>query len=247
MKYVFVTGMGRSGTKFLSSLLSLDENIISKHEYIGNREYWLLSWYLGGFYSKSILESNKREIEKKFNTNMFIDVNGYLSDSTEMLNEVFTNSKIFHLVRNPKSVVPSIMIRRDDNRIHKIPKDKTGVDSWQKMSKLEQVCLNWVQTTEDLLKSNTDLLIFEKLVSDYSYFREKILNPLKIRISRNQYESFVSKKINRTRSWLYRFLYAKYKGKPMINKKITFRDLSTKENQMFLSICHDTMVKLGYE
>ena len=61
MRYAFVTGMGRSGTKFLSSLLSIDNNAISNHEYIGNREYWLLSWYLGNIYQNVILKNAKKK------------------------------------------------------------------------------------------------------------------------------------------------------------------------------------------
>jgi hypothetical protein len=67
MRYDFVTGMGRSGTLFVSYLLkqcsSITEMIV-KHEYIGNREYLLLSWYLpNDFFAEPYLIRIKNFIE----------------------------------------------------------------------------------------------------------------------------------------------------------------------------------------
>ena len=76
------------------------------------------------------------------------------------------------------------------------------------MSKLEQVCVNWVQTTEDLLNSEAELLRFEDLISDYNYLSDRVLIPLNLNISEKQYNTFKSKKINKTRGMLYRYLYA---------------------------------------
>lgn len=247
MKYVFVTGMGRSGTKFLGSFFGIDTNVYSTHEYIGNREYWLASWYLGGKYSKVILKRAKTKIESEINKSVFMDVNAYPADSSESLKEVFDNPMIFHLVRNPKKVVPSLMIRRDDKGIHKIPKTEHEIEAWTKLSKLEQVCVNWVQTTEDLLKSDADLLQFENLIKDYNYLSEKVLTPLNINITQEQYNDFKSKKINKTRGWLYGYLYAKYKGKQQISKTITFDNFDEKQREQFYAICGPTMVKLGYK
>ena len=40
---------------------------------------------------------------------------------------MFSNSEIFHLVRDPRKVIPSIFTRRDDKRIHKIPKKENDI------------------------------------------------------------------------------------------------------------------------
>lgn len=247
MKYAFVTGMGRSGTKFLSAMLALDKNICSHHEYFGNREYWLLSWYLGNTYAKPFLEYQIQQKKGNFNKDLFIDVNSYLSSSVETLNEVFDNPHIFHLVRNPKKVVPSIMTRRDDKRTHKIPKTELDIKKWVGMSKLEQVCTNWVQTTENLLNSNTTLLKFESLTTDYDYVKNTLLEPLGIDIPKDKYEVFKTKKINKTRGELFRFLYAKYKGKNFVAENFTFDDLSNQEKTIFYDICGNTMAKLNYD
>jgi hypothetical protein len=46
MKYIFITGMGRSGTKFVASVLDSLQDADARHEYIGDKECTLLSWYL---------------------------------------------------------------------------------------------------------------------------------------------------------------------------------------------------------
>jgi len=139
------------------------------------------------------------------------------------------------------------MVRRDEQGIHKVPKNKDEMKAWIKMSNLEQVCVNWVQTTEDLLNSNAELLLFEKLINDYRYLSDMLLKPLNLNISDEQYSKFKLKKINRTRGWPYRYLYAKYKGKGAISKGITFETFDDDQTEIFYSICGTTMGKLGYE
>lgn len=246
MKYVFVTGMGRSGTKFLGSLLKLDTDIVSTHEYIGNREFWLLSHYLGGKYSKPYLEREKDRINTNFNCKSFVDVNSYLQNSTDSLKTVFNDCLIYHLVRDPRKVVPSIYIRRDEKNVHKTPLDENEIERWLDMDKLERVCYNWADSTEKLLQSNVRLIQFEKLISDYNYLRDNILIPMDAKISALDYESFKKKKINKTRGPIYRFLYAKYKNKNFTKKQLKFSDFSAKESEVFYDICGPTMKKLGY-
>ncbi len=245
MKYVFITGMGRSGTAFTANLLKQDPSIFVAHEFIGHREYHLLSWYLGRIYSVPFLKKVKEKIKQTSNKRYFVDVNGYLSDSSDSLKEVFEGAMVYHLVRNPRDVVRSLLIRRDDSRIHKLPKAESEINEWLCMSKLEQICINWVQTTEDLLNSNAEVLKFEELISSFEYLESKILSPLQINISKDQYELVKSKKTNKTRSIFYRFLYAKLKGKTF-NPVSSSYQLSEHEQATLLKICGSTMKKLDY-
>ena len=64
INYIFITGFGRSGTKFLSHLLSQCSEAKTFHEYVGNREFELLSWYIGKSYTKPYLENQKIKIEQ---------------------------------------------------------------------------------------------------------------------------------------------------------------------------------------
>lgn len=247
MNYNFVLGMGRSGTKFLSEFLSLNSEVYATHEFVGNREYWLMTWYLGSSYSKTFLLRERERINKEVNADVFIDVNSYLADSYNELNEVFDTPNIFHLVRNPKKVVPSIMTRRHEGSIQKLPKTQDKIEEWLIMSDLEKVCYNWVQVTEDLLSKNAILLQFEKLVTDYNYVKKNLLEPIGISISENEYSTFKSKKVNKTKSVLYRYLYAKYKGKNFVKSNYSFENFTAKEKESFYRICGATMEKLGYK
>jgi hypothetical protein len=238
--------MGRSGTKFLSSLLELDANISVGHETIGNREYWLLSWYLGETYQIPFLKNEKSKFEKSKTASIVVDVNSYLQNSAETLVKVFDKSEVFHLVRDPRKVVPSIYTRRDDSRIHKIPKTAIEIEQWIKMNKLQQVCYNWTQTTNSLIDSGLKIIKFEEMTSDYAYLKAHVLEPIGANISLEQFENFKKVKVNRTRSKLYRYFYAKYKGKSFINKQANFDDFSREQKEMFFDICGSTMAKLNY-
>tara|TARA_R110002111_G_scaffold261897_1_gene336134 strand:+ start:1105 stop:1851 length:747 start_codon:yes stop_codon:yes gene_type:complete len=246
MKYVFITGMGRSGTKFLSGLLSLDTGINVFHEEIGNREYWLLSWYLGESYQLPFLNLAKKKLEQSKVPSTIVDVNSYLQNSVESLEKVFLNSEVLHLVRDPRKVIPSIYTRRDDNRVHKIPKDSDEISNWLQMNKLQQVCYNWVHTTNSLIDSGTKLIKFEDVTSDYNYLKNHVLEIVGANISQEQFENFRKIKVNRTKSWLYRYLYAKYKSKTFVNENANFVDFSDEEKKMFMDICGPTMLKLNY-
>ena len=246
MKYVFITGMGRSGTKFLCSLLKLDTKIKVFHEEIGNREYWLLSWYLGESYQNIFLNNAKENFEQLKETSIVVDVNSYLQNSAVTLEKVFINNEIFHLVRDPRKVIPSVFTRRDDYRVHKIPKNSEDISMWLQMNKLQQVCYNWVQTTNSLMETNAKLIKFEDITSNYNYLKENVLNPIGANISYEQFENFRKIKINRTRGWFYRYLYAMYKRKTFVNEFANFEDFSDEQKEIFFDICGPTMIKLGY-
>ena len=252
MNFSFITGMGRSGTKFISSLIALDKNVISYHEHFGNREYWLASWYLGNMYSVQFLKKQKLNTLSSLNNEnipnetMLVDSNSYLQDSIDAVNLVFESPKIFHLVRDPRKVIPSLINRRSDRRMHKIPKNEIGISNWLGMNKLEQVCTNWAETTQELLNSSAETIKFEKCINDYSYVDKVLFKPLGLKIDKNKYNLLKSKKINKTRGKLYRYLYAKLKGKHFINTNIKFSDLKNDELEIFYDICGKVMNDLNY-
>ena len=249
MKYCFITGMGRSGTTFVANLLRRVENIQVRHEHIGNREYWLLSWYLpGDTYAIPYLERCKKKIDSLQSCSYFIDVNGYLQNSVPYLREVFNPEVIFHLVRDPRTVIPSLYIRRSDNNIHLIPKEREEVEKWLDGDKFQKICWNWTSTTRLLLSQNTPLLQFEKLINDFDYLSEKLLSPLNISLSRAVWMDLKSTKVNKTRNKLFRFVYAKLKGKEFVKDRLPSYDLwSAEQKTIFGEICGNTMKMVGYD
>ena len=174
MEYIFITGMPRSGTTFIGRLLLNGiENATTFHEHIGNREFAILSYYMGKEYTETFLKNEKQKIESKFTSKLFIDVNGALRNSVPEVINIFKPKNIYHLIRNPKNVVRSLYTRRSEKRVHWLPKDKEGIKWWLNADKFSRICWNWVDTTQNLLKQETNIIIFEKIISDYNYFEEK--------------------------------------------------------------------------
>ncbi len=248
MKFAFITGMGRSGTKLVAELLNQSPHAASQHECIGNREFWLLSWYLPhDNYSELILAEEKIRIEKKFNSQLFIDVNSRLQNCVPALHKIFDPVEVFHLVRNPKEVVRSIYTRRIEENIHLVPKSKTELKKWMESDKLSQICWNWKNATENLLREKTTLIRFEDLISNYESFSRLMGHPLGLDISEEIWMSIANKKVNRTRSKLFRWAYARWKGKSFVDDELPpFEQWTSQNKERFYDICGDTMRKCGY-
>lgn len=248
MQYAFITGMGRSGTKLITRLLASDHSIVSEHEFIGNRQFWLLSWYLSQHdYTLPFLKREKTRIENKFNKRLFVDVNGYLQNSVPALIEVFNPVKIFHLVRDPRKTIPSLYTRRIDTDVHLLPKHKEEIEKWLDSNKLYQICWNWNQTTSSLLEQPVQLIRFEDIISDYRSFCNLLTEPLGIRITEEAWKKIKAEKVNRTRSPIYRWLYARWKGKPYVEETLPpFEQWPPSDQQMLLDVCGETMQRCGY-
>jgi hypothetical protein len=248
MQYAFITGMGRSGTKLITRLLASDNEIISEHEYIGNRQFWLLSWYLAeNDYTIPFLNREKKRIESAFNRRLFLDVNGYLQNAVPALGKVFNPEIIFHLVRDPRNTIPSLYTRRIDSDIHLLPKQKEEIEKWLDGTKLYQICWNWNQTTSNLLEQPVRLIRFEDLITDYHTFKQSLLEPLRLSISKEAWEKVKAEKVNRTRSPVYRWFYSRWKGKPYVKASLPpFEQWPEKDQQLLLDVCGKTMQRCGY-
>jgi len=249
MDYIFFLGSGRSGTKFTGRFMkSIDNTLISEHEYIGNRNFSLLSYYLKNTnYSRIFLSKVKEEIESSFNGEVFSDSNGYLSFASKTLEEVFKPKKIYHLVRDPRMVVSSLLVRRDPARLQPMPNDDASLERWINSDILYQICWNWNNVTSHLIEHHYELLHFEKLISDYEYCREKILNPLGKQMTKEKWESIVNQKVNKTRGKMFRFLYSKIKQKHYENRElIPFEQWSDADQKVLIEVCGENMKKLGY-
>lgn len=248
MKTAFITGLGRSGTKFLTALLSECAGTDCRHEFTGNREFWILSWYQQpDIYTLPYLEREKKRIESSAKAQLFIDVNGYLHHCTPQLKATFSPVAIFHLVRDPKYVIRSLYSRRIEKDIHIVPKSKPEVERWLDEDKFYRICWNWKEATEKSLNEGWPVIRFESILNDYSYLTENILNPLGISLSQSQWEQKISLKINRTRPAYYRKLYSIIKGKPYIEEKIPpYNEWTARQKEIFKELCQELMIRCGY-
>lgn len=248
LNYLFVTGMGRSGTTFLADLLSKIPEVSSGHERIGNREYWLLSWYLGSNYSRPYLEREKKRIDEQHKgSKYYVDVNSYLQNSTQELKSVFETQNVLHILRDPKEVVRSIYTRRNDMDVHLVPKSEQEVRQWLEADRFIQVCTNWKLTMDQLMTNNIPIIRFEQLTTEYDYVRSKLLDPFQLELSQKEWERAKSIRTNKTPGKAYRFMYAKAKGKQFQSDELGKFDTWPREFQStFEKICSKTATKLGY-
>lgn len=246
-RYVFITGLGRSGTTFLTNLLSGHPGIFSGHEYIGDREFWLLSWYLGSEYSEEYLKRVKQSIEHKHSENTFIDVNGRLQNCVPELKHVFNNPTVLHLVRDPRKVVRSLYIRRNDKNIHLLPKDRHEISRWLDEDKFYQVCWNWARTTQHLLDQKLPVLLFEKLTGDFGYCKTQLLDVAGITMDEPEWQRRSAIRINKTYPKWYRYLYAKAKGKTFVEDELPeFEYWTPVQKNVFFEVCGPIMDLVGY-
>lgn len=254
MKYVFITGMGRSGTSFLSHLLSSVPGATVRHEYIPRqegvtpREYVIASWYLGSTYAVPYLRRKRDEIERSFSSEWFVDVDAGLRHSVPALKEVFPEAVILHLVRDPRKVVRSIYTRRVDRRIHQIPRTQKDVEWWLNANKLEQICRDWAVTTDRLLDEGLPVICLEELVADFGYVMDRLLAPCGFTLARSVWDEIKNTRVNKTRGRLVRYLYAKLRGKSYVRASLPpFEDWTDDQKRVLNTLCGPTAAKCGYD
>jgi hypothetical protein len=248
MKYIFITGLGRSGTSFITSLLSKIKGVYVGHENTGSREFRLLSWYLkDSVYAKEYLKRVKLKIESSINSEWYIDSDSYLQNATDELQQVFQPEAIFHLVRDPKDVIRSIYLWRNENEIHLVPKKDDEIQRWIQGDRFEQICWNWKNTVENLLNKNVPVIKLEELTGDYNYFNEKLLKPFSFDLKKPEWEQIKNVKVNRGRSLVFRYFYAKLKGKYyQPNALPEYSRWPENHKKIFAEYCSPAMKQLGY-
>jgi hypothetical protein len=248
LKYVFITGLGRSGSTFLAQLLAHDQDADVHHEYINSREFFLMSWYLPAeIYASRVLRHAKEEIERTRSRPRFVDVNSYLQNSVEALRDVFDDPQIYHLVRDPRLVIPSLYMRRDNGQMRMLPKDPEAMDIFLRGSKFEQICWHWAQTTRQLLDSGTRLLQFDKVLGSYEYLHETLLEPAGLNVSNDAWQAVRTKRVNNTKPRIIRRVYAAVSGRTFVHEVLApFADWTPDQHAVFTRHCGDLCERLGY-
>jgi hypothetical protein len=248
MQFAFITGMGRSGTKFVASLLNECAGLHAAHESIGHREFWLLSWYLpGAVYARPFLRQAREALEARAAAPLYVDVNGMLQHCVPELRDAFGEAPVFHLVRDPRKVVRSIYIRRNDADTHIVPKEGGALARWLREDKLYQVCWNWADVTGRLLAQDTRLVRFEDVVSDYGLLRRQLLEPLGAELPESRWRRAVQRRVNATRPPWIRRAYSFLRGKPYVNDYLPpFEAWTPQQQQVLLSVCGEAMRRCGY-
>ena len=165
------------------------------------------------------------------------EVNSFLRRHCEALKKAFPNVTILHLVRDGRAVVRSMYSRETmmpgayDTKYVRPKPGGPYYEKWDKMSRFEKLCWYWAVENEYLYRcTNGRIVHFEKIVRDYEYFKEKVLEPLGLDIPREIWEREVRRP--RNISLQYKLPHWKEWDKWM--------------EERFREICGEIMEKLGY-
>jgi len=238
----FILAIGRSGTKFLASLLNKASGAYVVHEPV--REDFQA--YLEAFYSEERAESYIRSFRKKEiyirirnkEINTYGEVNGVLRRHYHALKIAFPNAKFIHLVRDGRDVVRSMMSRYTmtlhdpvTSKIHPHVNDPWyRYKKWKNMDRFEKICYYWQIENKYLRERIPKRVQFEKILTDYEYFKENVLFPLNIYIPIETWKEFIKKKVNPSTKYI--LPYWEQWNKELIEK--------------FNKICGEEMTKNGY-
>lgn len=239
-RFFFITGMGRSGTTFLVNLLNNVQGTSVYHEVYPDFDALIDAYYdpdeaynYFNYRRKKIIAARINKI----NCQIYGEVNSLLRYHVDVLSK-FNNVRLFHLVRDGRSVVQSIMNRTaftsDDEKITgkiKPKKNDPYYKVWPEMSRFEKVCWYWADTCSFLLQKSLPTVRFDDIIQSYEQFESQLLNPLQINFSYDLWQTERHKPKN-------------------VNQKYTFpgwEDWNNWHKDRFLKICGVVMSKLNYK
>ncbi len=240
-KVFFVLGVGRSGTKFFANLLNEDDKAIVFHEAVSEdgklSQLCIKNPGVGDKYIKNFRKKLIYERLKNKEFEVYGEVNGRLRYMYDGLSKEFTSAKFVHLVRDGRDVVSSLMNRshykdKGHSSFKFYPrKDEEYYSEWRDLGRFEKVCWFWMHGNKYLRsKIGGESVKFEKLISDYDYFRVNLLEKIDVGIPESNWRKAINIPIN-------------------VSKKYSFpkwTEWSDELMKKFNRICGHEMKKLGY-
>ncbi|MCF6175982.1 MAG: sulfotransferase [Victivallaceae bacterium] len=138
------------------------------------------------------------------NIKLYGEINPFLRLHCKVIKEALPQAKCFHIIRDGRDLVRSIMSREILSK--KDPLDKLIIPppgdpyraKWPGMSRFEKVCWQWQYDNRYIRENIPHLIHFEQMRSDYSYFKEKVLDFLELEVSEATWSAYVTKPKNIT-------------------------------------------------
>jgi len=261
-KTFFILALGRSGTKFLATLLNrakFSGDLLVQHEpWEYDHNMPSLSYYGGdSTVISGMLDQRFKEIFNNLGSiKCYGEVNSYLRYNTDWLVERY-NPDLIHLVRDGREFVRSAFIRNvytpQQFGLPIVPKDSDPYSGlWEEMNRFQKLCWLWKHSNEYLNENIIGSPVrFESIISDYGYFKTRILEPLNLELPYHIWE--VEKSIPRNTSMTY-LIKSNLKNLIFRQKRMYLKDSIGKwsdwSNEMkddFKKICGEMMMIMGYE
>lgn len=239
-KLFFILAFARSGTAFTADLLNRAEGAYVFHEpvledfYAHLRAHYSLKAaenYMQGFRKKEIF-MRMRHISPA----VYGEVNGLLRCHAQAIKKQYPQATVLHMVRDGRDVVRSTMPRRTftyknpfSMQIHPTESDPWH-DKWHQMDRFARICWFWQEENSRLRNAIGKTIQFEKIVSDYDYFHDEILEPCNIKLDRKTWEGVVPNRRNITAE----------------HQMPEWEAWTPAQKKTFVEICGEEMVKCGY-
>jgi hypothetical protein len=213
MKVFFILGMGRSGTKWIADILNTAKNARVIHEGVASDDFAYLMAFENpegarGYFRKFRFRHTSAKINLAVadGLDVYGESNGILRRHAGAIKRFIPDAELFHLIRDPRLVIPSIVSRRAFTKKSIATYGLySSVPGWKRLSRFEKICHLWTEDNKFLRKhiGHRNRLIFEKLVTDFDYFKN-LCDRLEIKIPRSRWKRFKRKKINSLKSSGYK-------------------------------------------
>jgi hypothetical protein len=243
MQLFFGLGIVRSGTTFLANLLNREiPDAITLHEAVID-DYWS---YRQAFYSENAAHRYIREFRRPeiffrlrgTNIRAYGEINPFLRRHAGALKAVFPNAYFFHVTRDGRDVVRSIMQKGYFGAkdpvfrpfIHP-PEDSRYGQTWPRMTPFEKVCWLWTEENRYLRQHISTTVRFERLLRDYDYFRMHLLEPISARVTADTWQRYCRERHNPSPTLSFPH----------------WCDWSRDQKRIFDEICGSEMHAQGYE
>ncbi|HZX48515.1 MAG TPA: sulfotransferase [Nitrospirota bacterium] len=230
----------RSGTVFLANLLINEvRDALIEHE-ANIVDYWHYTLviqsedkaldYIKNFRKQEIFLRVAQGVK------IYGEINPTLRIHCKAIKQLIPGARLFHIVRDGRDVVRSIMSRENLGekdpllKLTRPPREDAYREAWDHMSRFEKVCWQWQFDNRFIRKNVGHHVLFEKMKSDYDYFTERINNYLDIDIPEKAWYAYVNKPQNVSRHYAL----------PHWNK------WDHKMRDDFDRICGEEMRELGY-
>lgn len=204
------TGMGRSGTRFLSRLLDRAPTARVVHEPVDED----IAAFRHGYCSpdrrhRYIERFRLPEIDLRLGDDppeVYGEVNSHLRRHVSAIRNLYPKAQVFHLVRDGRHVVRSMYSRgtmqrgdRATDGIGPCMQDGFRTD-WDQSSRFERLCWYWASNIAFVRERAQWTVRLEDLLSDYGTFRADVLDPLGLQVERSVWKSEVNNPRNETGS-----------------------------------------------
>jgi hypothetical protein len=240
-RFFFGFAVLRSGTTFLARFLNqVAENDIIQHEPNINDYYYQALAIQSETDAADYIEKYRLwEIYYRlqgYSFGTYGEINPHLRRHSAALVRSLPEAKTFHLVRDGKGVLRSLMSREifafNDpmGKLIRPAAHDPYHSRWKSMTRFEKLCWLWQEDNRFLRETIGHTVQFEKLLSSYDYFCSELLEHIGLTVEREDWAAHTAQVNNQT----------------PVYRMPSYESWESADREAFERICGDEMVANGY-